>query len=126
MTWPKLVLAAVILVMWTSSAMAESAWILWQKVTRIKAMGEQGEIHYTAKANWRLREAFPTYINCKEAIASYWPEIADTEHLEQRADIKAVRKVPKSKVITLHEDDSRTLQELLCLPDTIYPPDERF
>lgn len=121
-----LMLAAVLAVGWAGTAAAESAWVLWQKVTLLKAAREEGEIGYTTKADWRLREAFPTYIACKEAIASYWPEIADTKHLEQLADVKAVRKVPQKKVITIHEDESRTMQELLCLPDTIYPPDEKF
>ena len=31
-----------------------------------------------------------------------------------------------NEVITIHQDESRTLQELLCLPETIYPPDKRF
>ena len=122
----RLVLAAILVFGLTSTAAAESAWVLWQKVTFFKAVQEQGEIEYTVEADWRLREAFPTYILCTEAIAGYWPEIADTKALEQRADIKAVKKVPKTKVITIHQDESRTLQELLCLPDTIYPPDKRF
>jgi hypothetical protein len=103
-----------------SVANAQSAWVLWKRVSH-NLIDKEGK--------WELKIAFPTYNECLEVkeselrdtgkTAKAWKEVMNEENQGNRS---WVRINPGVNVIVWDEKESKfTIYEYNCFPDTIDP-----
>ena len=110
MRWVKLVLALVLVVGWTSAALAECAWVLWDRLS-VNPSGEVGSLR------WLIHDAYTTRGECNSVKLEGWE--ARVNQLKGTGGTIILNQ--PGSIIIVRAANGEVTQRLWCLPDTIDP-----